>query len=284
MQKTTIGWTDYTANPVRAVHRETGQRGWACTKVSPECAYCYAEVLNQRWGTRLAFTEQANAQVEWVFVEKAIEALLKRKQPAKVFVGDMTDLFHPRVPDVWLDRICAVAWLCPHLTLQVLTKQADRLCAYMQQADWGEAANDLTDRYIRRLEGPLYLMGEARPPLPNLYVGVTAGNQRMVDKRIPWLLKTPAAVRYLSVEPLLEAIRLEPYLTTGQIHHVVIGGESGPRRRPMKLAWLESLVAQCQAAQVPVYIKQDSALRPGQQGHIPDVLWGLKQFPARWRE
>ena len=135
MQKTTIGWTDYTANPVRAVHRETGQRGWACTKISPECAYCYAEVLNRRWGTRLAFTEQANAQVEWVFVEKAIEALLKRKQPAKVFVGDMTDLFHPRVPDVWLDRICAVVWLCPHLTIQLLTKQADRLCAYMQRAD-----------------------------------------------------------------------------------------------------------------------------------------------------
>jgi protein gp37 len=281
MQKTNISWTEYTANPIRAIHRETGKMGWACTKTSPACARCYAEALNRRWGTGLPFTDRANELVEWVFVEKEIAALMKHKRPACVFVVDMSDILHPRVPDAWVDRICAIAWVCPHLTLQLLTKYPERLCSYMQQADWGEATNALTDQYHRRLEGPLYLTGEATPPLPNLHLGVTIENQRMADQRLPWLLRTPATVRYLSVEPMLEAMDLTPYLTTGGIQYLIIGGESGSSgRRTMRLGWLESLVDQCREANVQVHIKQASASRPGTQGDIPHTLWGLKFRPS----
>src|SRR5262245_61753100 len=90
MQKTSISWTQYTSNLIRAVNRETGKRGWACTKISPACAPCYAEATNQRWGTGFPFTDQANEQVEWVFIETKIAALMKRRKPALIFMVDMT--------------------------------------------------------------------------------------------------------------------------------------------------------------------------------------------------
>jgi protein gp37 len=233
MQKSSISWTQYTSNPIAAVHRETGQRGWACSKASPACAYCYSEATNHRWGTGLPFTDRANEAVDWIFIDKEIAALLKRRKPALIFMVDMTDICHPRVPDAWIDRICAVAWLRDQLTLQLLTKYPERLCRYMKGADWGETANLLTNQYLRRLDGPLFLMGEAVPPLPNLHLGATVENQRMADQRLPWLLDTPAMVRYLSVELMLEALDLRPYLATGGISYVIIGRESGANRRPM---------------------------------------------------
>jgi protein gp37 len=164
---------------------------------------------------------------------------------------------------------------CPHLTFQVLTKRPQRLYQWI-------------DSY--------------GPPLPNLWLGVSVENQRMADERIPWLLKTPASVRFLSMEPLLEDVFIfDPWLekicpscgftshhpTCPMCHQhrvpgiswILVGGESGPRRRPMRPEWLRSIVDQCRAAQVPVFVKQDSALRPGQQGRIPDDLW-IQQFPC----
>jgi protein gp37 len=172
----------------------------------------------------------------------------------------MSDLFHESVPDEWLDRIFATMARCPQHVFQVLSKRPQRL--YQWIVSYG-------------------------PPLPNLWLGVSVENQRMANERIPWLLQTPAAVRFLSCEPLLSPIDLRGSdgwnWPLGPMRHrtlswILVGGESGPRRRPMRLEWLRSIVDQCRAAQVPVFVKQDSASRPGQQGRIPDDLW-IQQFP-----
>jgi protein gp37 len=136
-------------------------------------------------------------------------------------------------------------------------------------------------------------------PLSNVWVGVSVENQRMSYERLWWLLNTPAAVRFLSVEPLLGMIdlgfdawfhpeydrRVPAHAMPGArqvkdlIQWVIVGGKSGSRQGSMKLRWLEYIVAQCDEARVPVWVKQDSAFRPGQQGAIPDALWHRKEFP-----
>ena len=112
-------------------------------------------------------------------------------------------------------------------------------------------------------------------PLPHIFLGTSVEDQQTADTRIPWLIQTPAGERFLSVEPLLGPVKLD---LTG-IGWVIVGAESGPKRRPMDLAWLEAIAAQCDAEYIPLYVKQDGALRPGQQGRIPDALWDRKEFP-----
>ena len=139
---------------------------------------------------------------------------------------------------------------------------------------------------------------EGWPP-PFLWLGVSAENQKMADARIPVLAQIPAAVRFVSVEPMLGPVNVRKWLANphecncsapGGIHSascledvplswVIIGGESGPNYREMKVEWLEDIVEQCQAAGVPVFVKQASHRFPGQQGNIPDRLWRLKEFP-----
>lgn len=320
MQKTNIGWTDYTSNPIRAIDRITKKTGWACTKISPGCAHCYAEQLNRRLGTGKPFEGLANHYVEWVLVEKELASLWKhfhtvREQRSRIFLGDMTDLFHERVFDKWLDQIFAAMWNGYWHDYQILTKRPDRMHAYLT-ADGREeaiatAAYNLCQKFAPSTAKKLDLedfLQDVRLPLPNVSLGVSVENQRLADERIPWLMKTPAAVRFLSVEPLLGAMRLwkltEPYYepgysvgrevypfsglmaipdadwSVGSISWVIVGGESGPGRRPMEPQWLRSIVKQCRDESVPVFVKQDSTLRPGQQGRIPDELWALKQFPV----
>jgi protein gp37 len=141
-------------------------------------------------------------------------------------------------------------------------------------------------------------------PLPNVWCGVSVENQKWADTRIPALAETPAAVRFLSCEPLLGPVDLSPWLGTAHecagvpmpsgsipprahtvdcctnpvLDWVIVGGESGPGHRPMDIAWLESIAGQCRDAGVPVWVKQDSGPRAGQQGRIPDDLW-VHEFP-----
>jgi len=144
---------------------------------------------------------------------------------------------------------------------QVLTKRPERMRQYLSRR-W-------TGAYLPQF----------------IWLGVSVENQRWADERIPLLLDTPAAVRFISAEPLLGPVDLGDYVDglgwhlAKSLDWVVCGGESGPRRRPMRLEWLESVVAQCQAAGVAVFCKQDGALRPGQQGRISDELWALKELP-----
>jgi protein gp37 len=242
MGKTSIEWTDASWNPIVG-----------CTEVSPGCANCYAARLA---ATRLsgvpAYKDLAilnNGKPRWLgnvaFLAERLEEPLHWRKPRRIFVCDMGDLFHESVQMEWLWQIWSVIAACPRHTFQILTKRADRMHFYVKYF-----ANELTKHCI----------GELNTPLPNVWLGVSVENQRFADERIPLLLQTPAAVRFLSCEPLLGKVDLYKLRHATRknilVDWVIAGGESGPHARPMHPDWARSLRDQCQAAGVPFFFKQ----------------------------
>ena len=257
-----------------------------CSKISPGCDRCYA--INQAYRNwemakalpedrrgRLAYyeglTKQIGGNTNWtgklVFVPEALEIPLKRKKPQTYFVNSMSDMFHERVGNDWLAQIFQVMKDTPQHTYQILTKRPDRMLDWMR----------------------------GRSPLPNVWLGVTVENQKAADNRIPLLLKTPAAIRWLSVEPLLEKVTLtfSNYVDNwndkndpgcADIDWVVVGGESGAGARECRVEWIESVVSQCQSAKVPVFVKQlgANAIAPdGSRLKLGDRKGGnIEEFPA----
>lgn len=301
-ETSTIEWTDATWNIV------TG-----CSVLSPGCANCYAMRLA---GTRLkhhpsrkGLTRDTKAGPVWTgevrFNEEWLDQPLRWRRPKMIFVAAHGDLFHDDVPDEWLDKIFAVMALAPQHTFQVLTKRAERMRAYFSAAI--EGRSNFGDRpaiemsrarahvemeanllALKRktalpwrddgLPGKLYGFHADLPwPLPNVWIGVSVEDQVRADERIPDLLATPAAVRWLSCEPLLGPIDLTTldggcdgevdaldgirraggaFSSCKRIDWVVAGGESGPGARPMRPDWARSLRDQCAAAGVPYFFKQ----------------------------
>lgn len=242
-----IEWTEATWNPV------TG-----CTKVSPGCDHCYAERIVERFHGKGSFAIVTRS-------EDKLYAPLRWKRPRRIFVNSMSDLFHDDVPDSFIARVFAVMARTPQHTYQILTKRHGRMRSLLNQPKFAELVQDLTD--------PTGLMSVW--PLPNLWLGVSVESQQWADIRIPALLDTPAAVRWLSMEPLLGPVDLHycagvdaiekdwvggPSGGSGAPHPfidwVVVGGESGPGARPMHADWARSLRDQCTAAGVPFFFKQ----------------------------
>lgn len=238
-------------NPIRAHRRDgkpnKGPGGWACQRVSPGCQHCYAATINKRLGTGLDYDAKGIAGSHVTIDEKALTLPLRWRKPRKVFVCSMTDLFGEWVTDEMLDRIFAVMALTPQHTYQVLTKRAERMREYLKR-EWGRFS---------------------QMTLPNVWVGVSAENQEQADARINALLETPAALRWISAEPLLGPLNLvrdrnmlltevKPDIRRRMVRldWVVVGGESGPGARPMDIEWARWLVRQCKAADVPVFVKQ----------------------------
>lgn len=291
---TSIEWTEQTWNPIAG-----------CSLKSPGCKRCYAMKMARRlelMGSAVyaGLTQQTAAGPVWTgkieVNETAMLAPLKRKKPTMYFVNSMSDLFHESVPDEVIDRVFAVMALCPQHTFQVLTKRSARMRDYLSNllamdpddrlGRFDQIACDLTQSPCAI--GPFEdLEEEAGWPLPNVWLGVSVEDQRRADERIPDLLATPAAVRFLSCEPLLGPVRLFGgsddrkqiwnWLTgeTGTMHFdgpdfdygphidwVIVGGESGPGARPMANDWAQAIVYQCQAASVPVFVKQLSSGGP----------------------
>lgn len=245
--KTSIEWTEATWNPVRG-----------CSIVSPGCKHCYA--MRQahrhagRGGAYEGLTRMAKRGPVWTGKVRTVPALLKAplgwRAPRRIFVDSMSDLFHESVPDDFVADVFAVMAQAERHTFQILTKRAER----MQQL----LAHDLP------YEGPVW-------PLPNVWIGVSVEDQERADQRIPLLLKTPAAVRWISAEPLLGPVNLRPAWLHGVYAHrdtirvldwVVVGGESGPKARPMHPAWARSLRDQCAAVRMPFLFKQWGAWAP----------------------
>jgi protein gp37 len=289
---TKIQWTDVTANPIRARHRVTGKVGWACVKKSTGCAHCYSEKLNLWRGTGQPFTVRGAEDVELFFDPKPMEAIVRRRKPAKVFLCDMTDLFQEGVKDEWIEKIWAAMFTAPKQTFQILTKRPERAAAVLNDQhfvtrviariamrvgllwnDVPESPKALADRRRAEYEAAVW-SGRDRDwwPLQNVWLGTSVENQATADKRIPYLLKVPAAVRFLSVEPLLGPVDLRltewqqdgpqeaPYnaMTTARqgVSWVIVGGESGSKARPCDLAWVRSIIKQCRDAEVPCFTKQ----------------------------
>lgn len=260
-----IQWTDATWNPTRG-----------CSVVSPGCVNCYAMKQAHRFSGKgkpyEGLTKQTKAGPQWtgrvVLDEETLRKPLTWKTPKRVFVNSMSDLFHESLPDEFIDAVFAVMARCPQHQFQVLTKRADRLRAYGARFahDW-------------RLCGPggEHIVGMA--PLSNVWLGVSVETQPYADERIPLLLQTPAAVRFISAEPLLGLITLDG--RHSGLNWVIVGGESGPGARPCEIAWIRSIVRQCQAAGVPCFVKQVGA-DPHDAAAERDDMCAREAWPAGW--
>lgn len=271
MTDTTIEWTDVVWNPT------TG-----CDRVSPGCDHCYALTMAKRLKGMGSAKYQTDGDPRTsgpgfglAVHEDALTLPLKWRKPRRIFVNSMSDLFHDAVPEDFIAEVFARMWWSPQHTFQVLTKRHGRMRSLVPRIE----AN------LRQREHDLALVDCPFPlawPLPNVWLGVSVENQEWADIRVPALLDTPAAVRWLSCEPLLGPVELpfasevnactcygghtvyghepgcglEPGPAWGNLHWVVVGGESGPGARPMHPDWVRSLRDQCVDARVPFFFKQ----------------------------
>lgn len=235
-----IEWTDATWNPVRG-----------CTKVSPGCKHCYAERFSERFrGVEGHPFEQG---FDLQLVPKKLGEPLRWSEPRMIFVNSMSDLFHEAVPEHYIAKVASTMLLANWHTYQVLTKRSSRL--------------------RELLRGPLVKAAAAK----HIWWGVSVEDRKYGIPRIAELQEAPAAVRFLSVEPLIEDIGKLPLKG---ISWVIVGGESGPGARPMKQEWVISIREQCERANVPFFFKQWGGVRKKAAGRI---LMGqtYDEFPAR---
>ncbi len=262
---TGIEWTDSTWSPIRALNRATGKVGWHCEHMSEGCRFCYAEGINRRLGTGLDFKPGHRADVEILLDEKMLLAPLRWKAPRRIFLNSMTDSFAEFVKDEWIDRMFAVMALTRRHTFQVLTKRPARMLAAIKRMGKSIEILECQARsfgYSLKFNG----YGLVPWPLPNVWLGTSAEDQATADERIPLLLETPAAVRFVSLEPLLGPIDLTNLqgcafdalygVREMKINWVIVGGESGKSARPMHPQWARDLRDQCAAAGVPFFFKQ----------------------------
>lgn len=241
---------------------ETWNPVTGCTKISPGCKHCYAD----RMATRLQGMGHANYAngFRLTLQPHMLTTPLEWRQPRMIFVNSMSDLFHTDVPLEYIKQVFGVMKETPQHTYQVLTKRAERLSELAPLLEW----------------------------TPNIWMGVSVENQEYANKRIPHLLRTPAAVRFLSCEPLLgeldltniciqggedsgefiNSLNLEEFGSNGVnlINWVIAGGESGPSARPMNPEWVRSLRDQCNMYQVPFFFKQWGGVNKKRAGRLLD--------------
>ncbi len=217
-QTSQIEWTEATWNPVVG-----------CTKISPGCKNCYAESLSKR--LQAMSVAGYDDGFKLTILPERLSVPLRRKKPTIYFVNSMSDLFHPNVPDAYIEQVFSVIQQCPQHTFQILTKRAERLAIFFKDC---EAA-------------------PKRTVPQNAWIGVSVEDKKYGVPRIDLLRKVNAKVRFLSVEPLLEDIGL---LDLTGIHWVIVGGESGAKARPMKMEWVNDIHTQCIDQSVQFFFKQ----------------------------
>lgn len=264
---TGIQWTDETWNPVRG-----------CSRVSDGCTNCYAMGQAHRFSgpgkPYEGLTTIRRGKVDWAgkarLVPEMLAAPLKWKKPRRIFVNSMSDLFHDSLSFEEIAAVFGVMAACPQHTFQVLTKRPKRALeffAWCEAFNGGHPIHALEDAlctseadFPESWDGdtPILCGCWAEWPLPNVWLGVSAENQEQADKRIPLLLQCPAAVRFVSAEPLLGPVDVSRFMwpVSRFIDWVIVGGESGPGARPCNVEWIRSIVMQCGDAGVPVFVKQ----------------------------
>ncbi|NOT26822.1 MAG: phage Gp37/Gp68 family protein [Acidobacteria bacterium] len=225
-----IEWTDATWNPVRG-----------CTKVSPGCKHCYAETFAERFRGVPGHPFQDGFDLR--LVPEKLDQPLRWQRPRKIFVNSMSDLFHEGIPVDYIARVGDVMRRASWHVFQVLTKRHQRMQAL--------------------LNGELAWMAD----LPNVAYGVSVEDRRHGLPRLQALKATPAQIRFLSIEPLLEDLGA---LELDGIAWVIVGGESGPRSRPMLRAWVVQIRRACRAQRVPFFFKQWGGVRKKEAGRTLD--------------
>ena len=270
--KTGIAWTNSTWNPI------TG-----CSKVSQGCKNCYAE---REWG-RLSANPNAKSYYGRAFTdvtchEDRLDQPLRWKKPRMIFVNSMSDLFHEDVPDAFIDKVFAVMALAEKHTFQVVTKRPDRMRDYLSMKKREDLIGDVAMPQVSAGN-----FGVLEWPLPNVWMGVSVEDQVTADERIPLLLQAPAAVRWISAEPLIGPIDLAEVPVgmsgplrpgggigpdTPKLDWIVCGGESGLQSRIMRAEWARKLRDDCVGAGVPFFMKQLGAAFVGPEDGLFGVL------------
>jgi len=240
----------------------------------------------------VGLTKTVNGHPVWTgevrLDEAALTLPLRWRKPRRIFVDSMSDLFHEVVPDEWIDRVFAVMALSPKHTFIVLTKRAERMRDYCQSKHAGflvKIAHQINSAWLGDDPSRTSAVGVGYSPttwpLSNVWLGVSVEDQQRADERIPLLLEPPAAIRFVSAEPLLAPINLLPFLKRRRkldeagsmdddwsqkiLDWVIVGGESGPGARPMHPEWARSLRDQCAAAGAAFFFKQWGAWAPEDQ-------------------
>ena len=282
--KSKIEWTDASWNPIRG-----------CSRVSEGCRNCYAERVAARFsgpgkpyeGLAVMKSDGPHWTGEVRLNEEALELPLRWRKPRKIFVNSMSDLFHESVPDEWISKVMRIMTVCiGRHTFQILTKRPERMLAWYT--------------------GPQPRLSAV---LPHVWLGVSVEDQATADERVPLLLQTPAAVRWVSYEPALGPVSLQwRWVSHGKplgggpacnvlrpweepqplpaLDWIVVGGESGPRARPMHPDWARSVRDQCLAAGVPFFFKQWGAWIPQDHPVVPGSIKDQSIGPERcvWLE
>ncbi|MDZ7703331.1 MAG: phage Gp37/Gp68 family protein [Trueperaceae bacterium] len=306
-----IKWTDKTWNPVIG-----------CTRVSEGCRHCYAE----RMSARLSANPKAPDYDEiaefdddkgprWTGKVKTLPRKLSDplswRKPRRVFVNSMSDLFHPDVGFEFIAAVWGVMASCPQHTFQVLTKRPERAVKFFEWIeDFHETEIAMSSLAANCWMWSIEMMarhdddeamgwceefyhGETDWPLPNVWLGTSVEHQEAADERIPWLLKCPAAVRFLSCEPLLGPVDLLRagamyqdsagrgpsmwHWVVSEIDWVIAGGESGPGARPMHAQWVRSIRDQCSETDTPFFFKQWGAWKPATSDGEPPATHCVSQ-------
>ena len=293
-----IEWTNATWNPLVG-----------CTPVSPGCLNCYAATMAPRLAAmgqqqyvgltvkkvtqagpkKLATRQVFNGTVR-TLPERLTEPLHWRA-PRMVFVNSMSDLFHESVPFEFVDKVFAVMALCPQHTFQVLTKRPERMAKYLARPlhpTMGCAIREIVGTTalsvwaMGRTEEAVSRFDELGGALSNVWLGTSVEDQPRFDERVKHLKDCVAAVRFLSVEPMLGPIDMhdafyrarlgpeDPYKRRNSLENwwIIVGGESGNNARPCNVGWVRSIVQQCKAADVPVFVKQLGSMVHCRNDHV----------------
>jgi len=243
--QSSIEWTDSTWNPVRG-----------CTKISPGCKNCYAETFTERWRGVPGHPYEQGFDLR--LVPEKLDEPLRWQKPRRIFVNSMSDLFQDGVDSEFITKVFSVMAAADWHTYQVLTKRPLRMF-----------------RYIESHKATLSKMAEVWP-IPNIWLGVSVENQEYANSRIPTLLKTPAAKRFVSYEPALGPVDFRPWLTVTRqrdrmLDWIIAGGESGPGARPFDIRWARYAIQQCKAAGVPCFVKQMGSQPQTRNDQVADV-------------
>lgn len=279
-QNSKIEWTDATWNPVRGCSMAKGSELGGCLN-------CYAAAMASRFGGSggafEGFARIMDSGPRWTgkveLIEKHLNDPLRWRNPKRIFVNSMSDLFHENLDTKDVLRVFEVMRAAPWHTYQVLTKRPDQML-------------DCVTRLLRN-------NWHGAPPLENVWLGVSVEDQKTADARIPLLLQTPAAVRFVSYEPALGTIDFDDtrdWLTPNSTYRkremdgcmasldqIIVGGESGPRARPFDIAWVRNTIAQCESADVACFVKQLGANPLDSSIDLAEWPKGAKGEPGKWR-
>jgi protein gp37 len=331
MSKTGIAWTDEVWNPTIG-----------CSKIGEGCANCYAEQMAVRLAAmgKSGYNDGIlTAQGKWTGKVKCLEERLTlplhQKKPRRIFVDSMSDLFHPQVPDGFIMDVWRIMGQCYQHQFQILTKRPERMLDFCQRfADAVELDHsfknargpeetrakhtsgramlfaDMIERWGEPPDGCAYptydwMDGMITWPayLDNVHLLASASTQAEADKAVPTLMEIPAAVRGLSLEPLLGPIDLRNaflgrcgyYCDEGHGHvdhtdidWIIVGCESGPKRRPCKNEWVESIVRQCKEANVKIFVKQierdGKVFKLTEENRNEWPSWAVQEYPKGCRQ